>query len=530
MNTSSAWGRKAVRGVLPLVLVALLAFPSVGCVDFEKETVCVAFPRGRDEVHLLLVYEGIHVAGNEPRDLDAAKEQITKFVNSDEEFCLADNWITHFVLTPGNDGGDDLWTKLKPLARKHIVVHNEAFFRNKAGRLCGYQTVTIKKASQFVAELNRLTSEFVGESLAEDTKNPEKSREWPDPASMELLRRAARDSYPWVRIEPGRFRFTLPCSPALLAHVKREIRQSKAKDEEPFLLALLLGETPWSFEQRKDRVVVSLGLGEGAPLIVPTHDQPHDWRQTDEEFERHALSLGKPFREDATTDGLIAEFVEHVETSGDERGWSLVLSGLVAALLQVLAFSLVPLFAYVVSQRRLRGFFHYIGLYRPEARTIPWIALIAIIAIHLVLAIFCVPEFRGVATTPETVAGRLRSFGLSAETAALLLVHAWVQTSLSEEIFFRGFLAKRLIAREGFSVGNLAQAALFGLVHFALFWILLGPAMTLGGAAVLLISSMVLGWLAGVLNVRLGNGSILPGWIVHAFSNTIACAVLAFAW
>ena len=40
-----------------------------------------------------------------------------------------------------------------------------------------------------------------------------------------------------------------------------------------------------------------------------------------------------------------------------------------------------------------------------------------------------------------------------------------IQTGLSEEILFRGFLGKRLIAKFGFAVGNVVQGLLFGTLH-----------------------------------------------------------------
>ena len=46
-----------------------------------------------------------------------------------------------------------------------------------------------------------------------------------------------------------------------------------------------------------------------------------------------------------------------------------------------------------------------------------------------------------------------------------------IQTGLSEEILFRGFLAKRLISRFGFATGNLPQGLVFGLLHGAMFFL-----------------------------------------------------------
>ena len=46
-----------------------------------------------------------------------------------------------------------------------------------------------------------------------------------------------------------------------------------------------------------------------------------------------------------------------------------------------------------------------------------------------------------------------------------VMIFAFLQTGLSEEILFRGFLNKRLSNRFGFAIGNTLQAILFGLVH-----------------------------------------------------------------
>jgi len=43
-------------------------------------------------------------------------------------------------------------------------------------------------------------------------------------------------------------------------------------------------------------------------------------------------------------------------------------------------------------------------------------------------------------------------------------IYSFIQTGLSEEIFFRGFLEKRLIRKFGFQIGNAMQSIL--LVSF----------------------------------------------------------------
>src|SRR5688572_4840305 len=115
--------------------------------------------------------------------------------------------------------------------------------------------------------------------------------------------------------------------------------------------------------------------------------------------------------------------------------------------------------------------------------------------------------------------------GFSGVTVALLGIKALVQTSLSEEILFRGFVAKRLISRLGFTRGNLLQALVFGLVHLLLF---IGQEFSLPIAAGVVLFTGLGGWTSGYLNERVGNGSILPSWWMHGMTNAVTYGVLAF--
>ena len=204
----------------------------------------------------------------------------------------------------------------------------------------------------------------------------------------------------------------------------------------------------------------------------------------------------------------------------------LLANTIISAILQLLVFAAIPFFAYLIGKRRARGFFDYIGLHKSERRTMLYATLLAVAFILPVLLLLSFsPAIREVVTAPNTVVGRLRSYGFSGVTVALLCIKALVQTSLSEEILFRGFVAKRLISWLGFTRGNLLQAFLFGLVHLLLF---LGQEFSLTIAAGVVLFTGLGGWTSGYLNERLGNGSILPSWWMHAMTNAITYGVLAF--
>ena len=207
-----------------------------------------------------------------------------------------------------------------------------------------------------------------------------------------------------------------------------------------------------------------------------------------------------------------------------------VISAVLSSVIQVLVFTAIPFAVYLVTRRRARGFWEYLGLKRPERRTLSLAVVLALVLTPAMLAIFAAPALRGMLTAPNTVTGQLIEQGFTARTAILMVLYAAIQTSLSEEILFRGFLAKRLIAWLGFRWGNLAQALLFGSVHLLLFAGPAGQALTPARLAAVLATTSAVGWLLGWLNERRGNGSIVPSWLAHGLTNLITYTGLAVWW
>lgn len=67
------------------------------------------------------------------------------------------------------------------------------------------------------------------------------------------------------------------------------------------------------------------------------------------------------------------------------------------ALAQVLAFAAVPFAVFLVTRRRVSGFVRYVGLYRPQARTL-WLAVVSAAVISAVtLTILSLPGLREMA-------------------------------------------------------------------------------------------------------------------------------------
>lgn len=121
---------------------------------------------------------------------------------------------------------------------------------------------------------------------------------------------------------------------------------------------------------------------------------------------------------------------------------------------QVILFALLPLVVWMISARKKEKFFSWIGIKKPavEDRKKWWLSMLVIFAVCLAsgeLAVF----LRG---PMETADSAYKGLGVAAIPG--ILAYAFIQTGLSEEIIFRGFLVKRLAAIFGFAKANAVQA------------------------------------------------------------------------
>ena len=106
-----------------------------------------------------------------------------------------------------------------------------------------------------------------------------------------------------------------------------------------------------------------------------------------------------------------------------------------------------------------------------------------------------------------------------------ILAYAILGTALPEEIFFRGFLLKRMQGKLGFLGANLVQSLLFGLIHALMFIQLTGY---LKAFAILVFISLI-AYVFGAINEIKASGSILPSVFIHALANTVVGLLFAFS-
>jgi membrane protease YdiL (CAAX protease family) len=128
-------------------------------------------------------------------------------------------------------------------------------------------------------------------------------------------------------------------------------------------------------------------------------------------------------------------------------------------------------------------------------------------------------------SSPESTTGKFREMDFGAVAVSLIVIKAVFTTSLSEEILFRGFIAKRLIAVTSYKTGNIVQAIIFGLIHVALFSTISSYVFLLG----FIFGFTALGAYVSVyINEKLADGSIFPGWISHGLGNVLSYSIIGF--
>lgn len=149
---------------------------------------------------------------------------------------------------------------------------------------------------------------------------------------------------------------------------------------------------------------------------------------------------------------------------------NLFMSKLVNGILELIIVSFIPFMTWLIWRRKKVGFFDWIGL-KPVQTQRKGRLVQTIFGFTLLFTLFSIVVFSWFdpsKTATADFAGK--RFG----ALPAILAYAILGTALPEEIFFRGFLLKRLQGKLGFLGANLAQSLLFGLIHALMFIQLIG--------------------------------------------------------
>ncbi|MGE7688417.1 CPBP family intramembrane glutamic endopeptidase [Lysinibacillus sp. NPDC097214] len=199
----------------------------------------------------------------------------------------------------------------------------------------------------------------------------------------------------------------------------------------------------------------------------------------------------------------------------------MVLESAINAIIQVILFSVIPFIWWFFSARKAQSFLTWLGLQKPvienKGNYFLWFLFIIIL---LFVPLTTISYFYLDSSTLAT--NRFTGLGFSALIPALF--HSIVQTGLSEELLFRGFLLKRFMHKFGFQMGNIMQSLLFGILH----GLLMFSFIPFGVLVLVVIATAFVGYLMGWINERKSNGSIITSWGIHSIANLIAAFMAMF--
>lgn len=194
---------------------------------------------------------------------------------------------------------------------------------------------------------------------------------------------------------------------------------------------------------------------------------------------------------------------------------------LINAIIQVLIFSIVPVIWWLITARKKENFFKWIGLKLPKTdnklELILWIVgTFIVLEVLGRLAIY----FRGDLEAAESV-----YTGMGAKAIPTYVTYAVIQTAMSEEILFRGFLLKRFCNQFGFKVGSTITALIFGMAHLFIVWGKCNVFVLVLVVAYPMVAAFCFAW----INEKKANGSILPSWLLHGALNILEHTLAAFS-
>lgn len=199
----------------------------------------------------------------------------------------------------------------------------------------------------------------------------------------------------------------------------------------------------------------------------------------------------------------------------------MLVNKIISSVMQIILFSLIPLIWWLITARKKESFFKWIGLKKieKENKKSSVVNMLPIAISYLIVSFITIYLIKDI----ETATSEFVGMGISALLPAL--IYAIFNTSLPEEILFRGFLLKRIASKFGYMIANIIQSTIFGLLHGFMFFNVLGIVKTI----VIILFTGIIAFAMGYINEKKANGSILPSWFIHALSNIFASIIAMFS-
>ena len=197
------------------------------------------------------------------------------------------------------------------------------------------------------------------------------------------------------------------------------------------------------------------------------------------------------------------------------------LQRIMIAFIQILFIILLPSIWWFLTVRGKVPFMEWIGL-KAIKRVKDSYLLAWIIGGFLLFTIFYMFAFP---LTPSIETATSAFSGMGYKALPSILIYSILQTSLPEELLFRGFLLKRMANHMPFVFANTIQSIAFGLLHGVLFASVVSLEVTF---FIIFFTGAIAAYL-GFVNEKIAGGSILPSWLMHATANILSGLVSAFS-
>lgn len=199
----------------------------------------------------------------------------------------------------------------------------------------------------------------------------------------------------------------------------------------------------------------------------------------------------------------------------------MLVNKIISSIVEIVLIGLVPFIWWLVTARKKEKFLKWIGIkgIEKENQKAAWISTLVISLLFIPVSVYTLYIIKDI----ETATSEFKGLGISALLPAL--IYAIFNTSLPEEIFFRGFLLKRLSNKAGYRIANILQSMMFGLLHGIMFFSLVG----IVKAVMVIVLTGAIAFAMGYANEKKANGSILPSWFIHALSNIFASVIAMFS-
>ena len=197
------------------------------------------------------------------------------------------------------------------------------------------------------------------------------------------------------------------------------------------------------------------------------------------------------------------------------------LQRIISAFIQILFIILLPSIWWFVTVRGKVPFMEWIGLKAVKRDKVSYLItwIIGGFLLFTAFSIFIFPLTRSIETATSAFSG------MALKALPSILIYSFLQTSLPEELLFRGFLLKRMANHMPFVFANTIQAFAFGLLHGVFFASVVSLDVTF---FIIFFTGAIAAYL-GFINEKKAGGSILTSWIIHALANIFSGIVAAFS-